>query len=125
MSSVTETSVHCAEALIEEDHTITLTFLALELGLTCGIAHIPSFIKSLAGQGSWQDGSLISSCQSRRNRGLLCVVHGCRYLNQIGQRGFLVSSQGTSDGHLSLPWRTKCRDMVRSRKRLFAIFSNS
>ena len=39
MSSVTETSVHCAEALIEEEHTITLRFLALELGLTYGNAH--------------------------------------------------------------------------------------
>ena len=39
MSPVTETAAYCAEALIEEDHTITLRFLALELGLTCGNAH--------------------------------------------------------------------------------------
>ena len=38
-TSVIDSSVEKAEELIEEDPTITLRFLALELGISCGSAH--------------------------------------------------------------------------------------
>ena len=52
-----ESSVEKAEELIAEDHTITLRFLALELGVSCGSRHMLSSTTSFVGPRGAQDGS--------------------------------------------------------------------
>ena len=56
-TSVIDSSVEKAEELIGEDPTITLRFLALELGVSCGSQHMLSSTSSLVGPRGEQDGS--------------------------------------------------------------------
>ena len=52
-----DSSVEKAEELIGEDPTITLRFLALELGVSCGSRHMRSSTSSFVGPRGAQVGS--------------------------------------------------------------------
>ena len=52
-----DSSVEKAEELIAEDPSITLSFLALELGVSCGSRQMLSSTSTLVGPRGAQDGS--------------------------------------------------------------------
>ena len=89
-TSGTDSSVERAAAFTVEDPTITRTFLAFELGVSYVSAPTLSFISSLVVPRGVQDG-----WQSAAN--------GCKNVNQMTPRGFLMLLRVTSLGFLSSP----------------------
>ena len=86
------------EALIVEDPTITLRFLATEV-------HMLSSMSSLVGPRGAQDGSLTSWQQNKKNKGWQSAAIGCKNLNQMFLRGFQMLLRVTSVGFPSSVWK--------------------